>query len=228
MRLDPEKKEIKELRSLIDLRNKEILEIGCGDGRITAMLKRKDNNILAIEPDKEQLKLARKKVSGVKFQVGTMSNLKTKKKFDLVIFSMSFHHVPVRSKKTVIKKAFSLLNQNGQILLIEPAIDGQVCEVVMTLVPAERKRIEAANKVIKELKILKKKSIELNWCYDDFESLSGFYEEMFCRKLTRGELDKIKKIVQVNSCPKEIILKDKINYFLIKDQDGKRNSNGIF
>ena len=228
MRLDPEKKEIKELRSLIDFKNKEILEIGCGDGRITAMLKRKDNNILAIEPDKEQLKLARKKVAGVKFQVGTMSNFKTKKKFDLIIFSMSFHHVPVRSKRVVIEKAKSLLTESGEIWLIEPAIDGQVCKIVMTLVPAERKRIEAANKVIKEFKILKKKSIELNWYYDDFNEFSGFFQEIIGRKLTGAGIDKIKKIVQVNDGKSKIIVTDKINYFLISNSDGKGHPDGIF
>jgi len=217
MKLDPEKKEIAILKSLIDLKNKDILEVGCGDGRITEMLNQKDNNILAIEPDKDQLRLARKKVSDVKFEVGTMSNLKTKKTFDLIIFSMSFHHVPARSKKIVIQKALSLLNKNGEVWLIEPALEGQVCEVIIILMPAERKRIEDANKVFKELRILKKKSVELKWYYENYSDFLAFFKEVVNTRICSKRLDKIKKIMQIKDEKVKILLKDKINYFLIKN-----------
>ena len=50
-----------------DIENKEILEIGCGDGRITNLISGKPEMLVAIDPDEEKIKEAKSNIKGVDF-----------------------------------------------------------------------------------------------------------------------------------------------------------------
>lgn len=213
MQFDLAKLEQKTINKLLNLKNKDILEVGCGDGRITQMLKKKSNYVLAIEPDKEALKLARKKFPGVNFKANTLSNLKTTKKFDLIVFSMSYHHVSLRSKVLVLKKAKELLKEKGRIFIIEPAIASTVCKIVFILDAFEKKRIQDAQSILKGFKAKKIETVELEWKFSSLFELRSFFEKK--RRVSTRQVDKIKKIVQANDENKEIVIKDKISYFVI-------------
>jgi 2-polyprenyl-3-methyl-5-hydroxy-6-metoxy-1,4-benzoquinol methylase len=58
--LDPKQREIITLRrSLGDLTGKRILEIGCGDGRLTWLYANKAAQVVGIDPKLEEITLAR-------------------------------------------------------------------------------------------------------------------------------------------------------------------------
>ena len=61
MERDKEKKECKKIEEIASLSGKDVLEIGCGDGKITAFLVNKARNLTAIDPDEKALEKARKK-----------------------------------------------------------------------------------------------------------------------------------------------------------------------
>lgn len=48
--IDPEEYELRAIHSLVDFRNKSVLEIGSGDGRLTWRFARETRRVLAIEP----------------------------------------------------------------------------------------------------------------------------------------------------------------------------------
>jgi len=58
---DPEGISAREILDFIDLRNKRILEVGCGTGRITFPLAEYTEFITAIDPISDDIKLAREK-----------------------------------------------------------------------------------------------------------------------------------------------------------------------
>ncbi|SRR6266498_4476921 len=96
IRIDPEENEIWALRqSVEDWRNKRVLEIGCGDGRLTVRLARLGANILAIDPSAESIRVARSKkparfTDQIRYSVGTAEQLKSKaESFDIVAFAWS-------------------------------------------------------------------------------------------------------------------------------------------
>ena len=57
--LDPEEAHLAALRRLGDFRSRSVLELGCGDGRLTVGLAPDAACVLAFDPDREAVERAR-------------------------------------------------------------------------------------------------------------------------------------------------------------------------
>lgn len=55
---DPERNEINALRKIVDLDGKRVLEIGCGEGRLTWRYAASPNHVIGIDPDHDALRVA--------------------------------------------------------------------------------------------------------------------------------------------------------------------------
>ena len=60
IRIDPEEVELRALRPAASWRGARVLEIGCGDGRLTRRLARLGAKLIAIDPDRDAIRSARK------------------------------------------------------------------------------------------------------------------------------------------------------------------------
>lgn len=96
LRVDPERNEVRALKEMADWRGKRVLEIGCGDGRLTRRLVvQLGARLDALDPDKNMIAVARKSLPArysdrVSFKVGAAENLKyPKQAFDIVVFAWS-------------------------------------------------------------------------------------------------------------------------------------------
>ena len=93
LRIDPEKNEVHALKAMTDWRNKRVIEIGCGSGRLTRRLARLGAQIEAIDPDRKLIATAKKDLPGhlsdrMRFKVGSALDLKyLKQTFDIAVFS---------------------------------------------------------------------------------------------------------------------------------------------
>lgn len=58
--LDPEGTELSVLRDLVDFSGRHILEVGCGDGRLTWQYARQARSVKGIDPDRERIDDARR------------------------------------------------------------------------------------------------------------------------------------------------------------------------
>jgi len=115
---------VEKIFQFADLANKLVLEIGCGDGRITALMAGNAKKLVAVEPDAETIREARKKVSDADFLIGSGENLNFPDAcFDLVIFTLSLHH---QNSTRAIGEAIRVLKDEGTILVIEPINDGEI------------------------------------------------------------------------------------------------------
>ena len=56
---DPERNEIRHLRKLADLADKRVLEIGCGEGRLTWQYAKWASSIVATDLDHDSLRVAK-------------------------------------------------------------------------------------------------------------------------------------------------------------------------
>jgi len=95
IRIDPEEVELRALRPAASWRGARVLEIGCGDGRLTRRLARLGAQVIAIDPDRAAIRSARKTLPRsyarqVRYAVGTASRLKFPAgSFDIVVFAWS-------------------------------------------------------------------------------------------------------------------------------------------
>ncbi len=94
VRIDPEGHEIAALRALAGpLAGKRVLEIGCGDGRLTWRYAADAAGVLAIDPDRDAIAVAREDlppslVSRVELRATGIEELYARaSSFDLAIFS---------------------------------------------------------------------------------------------------------------------------------------------
>ncbi len=102
----------------------DILEIGCGDGRVTSGLRNGRRRIVAVDPEEKSLAVARASVSGVDFRLGSGERLDFPAgSFDAVLFSLSLHH---QDGQTALYEAHRVLKEGGMCLILEPALDGEM------------------------------------------------------------------------------------------------------
>ena len=93
LRIDPEKNEVHALKAMTDWRNKRVIEIGCGNGRLTRRLANLGAQIEAIDPDRKLIATAKKDLpvrlaNRMRFKVGSALDLKyPTQTFDIVVFS---------------------------------------------------------------------------------------------------------------------------------------------
>jgi len=78
------------LHYLKNIKNKKILDIGCGDGLLPRMLAEKGAKVVAFDVSKEQIALAKKLSRGIniKYLVASPEKFKTAEKFDRAISTM--------------------------------------------------------------------------------------------------------------------------------------------
>ena len=97
--MDPQQNEVRALRGATDWRGLRVLEVGCGDGRLTVRLARLGARGEAIDPDAASIRLARKQrlkqlparlARNVRYHVGEAEHLDyPDESFDRVVFAWS-------------------------------------------------------------------------------------------------------------------------------------------
>lgn len=124
---DPTNRYIAAILSQCDLSGKDILEIGCGKGRITRDLASRARHIVATDPDVNALGVARTTISfqNIDFmeESSGIPDLPDGS-FDVVIYTLSLHHVPITAMLESLNKAASLLKKDGFIIVLEPGDQG--------------------------------------------------------------------------------------------------------
>jgi predicted RNA methylase len=93
--LDPEGAHLAALRRLGDFRGRRVLELGCGDGRLTLGFASDAAGVLAFDPDREAVERARQSLPAelagrVAFSVASGKEIELElQSFDLAVFSWS-------------------------------------------------------------------------------------------------------------------------------------------
>ena len=93
--LDPERAHLAALRRLDDFTGRRVLELGCGEGRLTIGIAADAAGVLAFDPDAEAVERARNSLpvelaDRVSYQVASGSEIEIEPtSFDLVVFSWS-------------------------------------------------------------------------------------------------------------------------------------------
>lgn len=131
MILDPYNQFIKEITDHCDIGGKTILEVGCGQGRITRDLARHARRVVAVDPDEAALQKARTQINAenvVFLRCRGESLAFPGDCFDMVVYSLSLHHLPREVMLASLEQAAGLLGEQGVIVVIEPGEGGTLIE----------------------------------------------------------------------------------------------------
>lgn len=144
---DPDRLTIRTLREMTRPPGGATLEIGCGDGRLTAGLARSTLRYVAVDPDRSSLFAARGRVAGVGFCAASGEALPFgDDAFDRVLFTLSLHH---QDSRRALAEARRVLRPGGRIVTAEPVDDGEV-ERLCNIFHDEGADLAAARKAIAE------------------------------------------------------------------------------
>jgi len=93
--VDPDGVEIATIRELVDLNGLRVVDVGCGEGRLSLACARDGAYVFGLDPDEDSIASARKQLpralrGRVRFAVGDAAQVELPKgEFDLALFSWS-------------------------------------------------------------------------------------------------------------------------------------------
>jgi ubiquinone/menaquinone biosynthesis C-methylase UbiE len=93
--IDPDGVEIAAMRELVDFDDARVVEIGCGEGRMTFMYAREAASVFAFDPDEELIRDARAETPRalrrrIRFEAADAAEIELPRgEFDLALFSWS-------------------------------------------------------------------------------------------------------------------------------------------
>jgi ubiquinone biosynthesis O-methyltransferase len=105
--------------------NSKILDIGCGEGNVSLLLAKKNNNVTGIDISSEAISIARKKAKMLNlekkanFFIQDAHRLKSTGKFDIAICIEVLEHVKDDNK--VIKNIYRKLKKTGTLIVTVPS-----------------------------------------------------------------------------------------------------------
>ncbi|MEA3470162.1 MAG: class I SAM-dependent methyltransferase [Thermodesulfobacteriota bacterium] len=223
MELDRENVEIGMISRLSRLEGKRVLEVGCGDGRVTAFLAEKTGGLVAIDPDGESIAEARENIKGVDFRVGSGEALEFEdKSFDLVMFTMSLHHH--RDCKKALREAHRVLGREGQLILLEPALDGEI-QRIFHLFTDETEGIEQALDAIEGSQFYTEhcETFSKDWVFEDSEELYNYHFEHYGDSRYNGSIvGSINELLGGRIDERPIVVKDKVTIFSMRKENLRR------
>jgi tRNA (cmo5U34)-methyltransferase len=115
---------------LENIRNRQVkvLDLGCGDGRVTQELLKVDKNMKGtlVDGSAEMIENARKRLKNytdldyiqITFQE-LMNEGKIPPNFDFIVSSLAIHHISLNDKKSLFKYIYNHLNPGGFFLNID-------------------------------------------------------------------------------------------------------------
>jgi SAM-dependent methyltransferase len=120
MQRDPHDSEKQALEEILGPSAGDVLEIGCGDGRLTGVLLGISPRITGLDPDAGSIDQARHlHENRVRFILGSGEDIPlTDNCIDTVVFSLSLHHHD--DPDNALAQARRILKRQGRILILEP------------------------------------------------------------------------------------------------------------
>lgn len=207
--------DLPKIEEFIDLNGKTLLEIGCGDGRLTALLAGKAAAITAIDPDESSLETARRNINGVNFLIGSGEKLDfDAETFDIVMFGYSLHH---QDCVKALAEAGRVAGPYGQILIIEPRPEGEYSRLVSIF---EKDEIALLRKTFDHItsggfNILRRDAYSLEYPFADEKALHAYFMKNYMTEPDDRAVEKMQAIIGDNKTNTPIIVQDMVNIFLI-------------
>ncbi len=105
------------LLELIDFQNAELaVDLGCGNGLLTAALKEKGLHVTGLDASPEQLEIAREKYPDIPFVLADATDFTVERPVDLVFSNAVFHWIDRERQKDMLACVARALRPGGQFV----------------------------------------------------------------------------------------------------------------
>jgi SAM-dependent methyltransferase len=122
------------LDELLDVRDRDVLDIGCGEGGLARRLASAGARVVGVDPLPGALERARGHADGgpsARYVEGVAEALPfPDASFDVAIFFNSLHHVPVEAMDAALEEAARVLRPGGLLYVQEPKAEGSAFELL--------------------------------------------------------------------------------------------------
>ena len=218
MLLDSEDIESKTIRNLIGPNAGDVLEVGCGDGRLTGVISSISDSVLALDPDPDSIQKARHLlVNGVRLMRGSGENIPlANDSVDTVVFSLSLHHHP--DPENALTQAQRVLKERGRILVLEPGSESPINRC-FRLIHDEDEAYERA-------------AAAINWCgadledrgtfisiskFDDFGEMVEHLYSYFDFDPVQSQVKAMEKMLGSAAKDRPLVLEDSTRWWLLRE-----------
>ena len=120
------------MAELVPLNGARVLDIGCGNGRITRMIAAAGAHVIGIDPGTKQIERAEAepRVADERYILGSGEALPAAdNSADIVFFFNSLHHVPEAQMDKALDEARRALKPDGWLFIAEPLAEGPQFEL---------------------------------------------------------------------------------------------------
>ena len=140
------------LRRHVELAGRDVLDVGCGQGRLVRELTALGARVTGIEISEQQLATARAADdgAGARYLVGRAESIPLADgSVDLVVFRASLHHVSVAQMLPALREARRVLRPGGYVYAAEPLASGDFYALV-SIVDNEDEVRDAAQRALED------------------------------------------------------------------------------
>ena len=192
-----EGKEFKEICKC-GIAGKDVLEVGCGDGRMTRRIAKVAKRVVGIEPDGSKVAKAREN-GGAEIIVGDGERLPFPDSvFDVVLYTLSFHHLS--DQEAGLGEALRVLRPGGKIVIYEPDAEGQVQRLFLLFEDekealAQTYQTLGRARALGKLKRAEQRVFSIIWEFNNFAELVGYFAKQYGREKVECKHKEMKGIV---------------------------------
>ncbi len=213
---DPKKRESSAVKQLADFRKMDILDVGCGTGRLAIPLAKDANKVLAIDKDKRLVEYARKKSKerNLVFRVEDAENINYDREFDIAILSWP----DLGKKEKVLQNISNALKDNGKLIAIFP-IGSPTHDILSNFKKRERRDLQDFQKVMeKKFTVLEEKIVETQYVFPNIdkaaEGIAFLLAEWYGQK--QADMKNIREEVEKHFNGTSLKIGEKVKIILAK------------
>lgn len=225
MEQDKKQRETGMIEQFAGLRGKHVLEIGCGDGRVSRILAEKAGRYTAIDPDSRAIAKARSNIPNIDFRTGSGEDLEFENAcFDVALFTLSLHH---QNSALALSEVHRVLKPDGRLVVVEPAIGGEV-QLFFDIFRDENDALAKSLKAIKEcdFNVVREETFVTDWIFENKEELFSYCLDYHNTPANREIAAKMANRLGAKRNDQPLRLKETLNIFLLQKWNRNRSAKG--
>ena len=168
------------LDRLVDVKNRFIVDAGCGAGNLCRSLAERGARVLGVEPDPVQAEKNRQAavVDNVGFHEGGAGEIPVEPlSVDGVIFGNSMHHVPAAHYPLVFREMLRILKADGFLYVMEPVANGTYQYVSEPFHDETQVRLNAYNALVEHAlpnyRSMREVYYDVDTTFNDFDDFAN-------------------------------------------------------